>query len=1324
MSDTSKLPSFSSSIVNLEQEKYKIQQVLGSGGMGTVYLGTCREDGRTVAIKTIHSGRAEEKNIARFRREYRVLSQLNHDNIIKVFDFYTAQQTYYLVMEYVEGKNLDDYLFPSSHLHQHPHINPEKIRQALEVTVQVCQALAYLHNRKIVHRDLKPGNIMVTKDGIVKLLDFGLGKELDVSVAQTESGVILGSLAYMSPEQIKDPRNIDHRSDLFSLGVLLFELLTGRLPFDGDNFTDILMKVLFEEPSQPSQLNNYISPKLERLIYRLLCKDLTERYASAEKVMKEIGKILETDAQEVELSDRTQTVLAEMPAESSMIVFEPQFVGRSAELSQLRKLVKDIIDGGGNLVVVTGETGVGKSRLVSEVETYSKLKGVRALRGYCYEGETIPFYPFQSIFRQIYERLKKKSPEYVKQLLGRGGRFLSKIALEFREFDLDTGPADETTNPDQEKLHLFTTIANILRQWASESPILLIMEDLEWSDQTTMELLQFLIRNLMLTMGESLGGTPQRMPILFIVTFKNDLAEAPKNLTLLKNNLLPRQSYQEITLFRMNQAEVEAMLTSMLGKDVVSPWLLQQIYNETEGNPFFIRETIHNLVEEGVLVFKDDRWRLELKNQVSKVGTTSDSRDAYRFLTIPSNIKLLLEKRLVLIDEDDRKTLNLAAVIGKIFTFDELVEVTGHDEDELLDAIDNLLKAKILVEKQNIHGEYYEFAHMKLKDICLEQLSQRRLVRTHLKVAKALEKLYSQRLDEYFEALAFHYTEAKKPELAWKYYEKSGDKAQAVFNNEVAIGDYEQALEQIRMIDNDELADSEINAAKTRILKKLGRIYVRMGRYTLAESHLDSLKQTADMYSLMEAKAEALMMMSEISFANSEYDKARKLALDALHIYKENKILSGVGHCYIKLVGIQKAQGHYEAATKNLESALNLYRHLNDQNGIGTCLNEMGIVHFLSGNFDKAQVLYEQSLKIRKSSGHKLGEASSLSNLAGVFMMKGEHERVLAYLNQAKQAFHEAGAIREEGMILSNIGITYLNQGKLQEALDYSNASLKIFEEINDKPTISSNYNTIGEVHYYLADYEKSLQAFQQTLRLSKDIGNRYDELYYYLNGGQVYFCLGEMRTALEHIEQARILAEKLKHQNAIGKVLCYTGLILGYRSDFGNGLKKVKQGLKLALDSKDEELEIECRCALCSIALLTGKGEAALKNSKRILEYAEKNKSPFYHAQGHFFAGAGYLINEKLDEAELDLNQSKELLTSLNTPENKWQVHRYLARLSVRRSNLAVAVDEYSIAQNVLYVIQQKIQNSEYRNSFLLRRDRIDFIKEVEKIVDATQQI
>ncbi|MCL2819134.1 MAG: protein kinase, partial [Actinomycetia bacterium] len=270
---------------NILGGRYRITEKIGTGGMADVYKAIDETLGRAVAVKVMHSKYASDPSFTqRFRQEAQAAANLQSPNIVNIYDWGQEGDYYYIVMEYVRGTDLKTIIKQKGSLTS---------KQVAEIGAQVCSALSVAHGYDIIHRDIKPHNIMVTPDGMVKVMDFGIARAGNTTMTQT--GSVLGTAHYVSPEQAQG-RALTSASDLYSLGVVLYEAVTGRVPFDADTPVAVALKQVNEQPQRPSRFAKDIDPRLEEIIGRAMAKDPRQRYSTAEEMRKDLLRIVDVSS--------------------------------------------------------------------------------------------------------------------------------------------------------------------------------------------------------------------------------------------------------------------------------------------------------------------------------------------------------------------------------------------------------------------------------------------------------------------------------------------------------------------------------------------------------------------------------------------------------------------------------------------------------------------------------------------------------------------------------------------------------------------------------------------------------------------------------------------------------------------------------------------------------------------------------------------------------------------------------------------------------------------------------------------------------------------
>jgi len=733
--------------------RYKVAKKLGEGGKGIVFKAEDTRLGRTVAIKVIKGEGLDQESFARFEQEAKATAGLSHPNIVGIYDIGREGESHYLVLEFVDGPNLGGWIRSQAGARCDS-------ATTLRISSQMCQALEYAHSHGILHRDIKPENIMITSTGLPKLMDFGLARALG-GPNLTQRGVIVGTPAYLPPEQALGKRS-DARSDLYSLGCVLYEMVTGRPPFHGDDPVKVIFSHINDLPVMPRKLAPDIPDALEQVILKLLVKDPDQRYQSASDLCEALKSVKEV----AEARPAPAGMPTEEKAAERMPTPEPRWaqalVDREQETKILRAHLDAALRGEGSLVFITGEAGIGKTRLAYELRSYARLRGTQCLMSKGGEREgAVPYQPWSAIIK---EYVRWAPPLLVFKAVGTFAPELARLVPELGE-KLGTIPPSASAPTVQEHVRLYEAVAQFFVNISRESPLALFLDDLQWFDDASMALLHHMVRAIT-TEHLLVVGSYRDLELEDLRSLCHSIAEINRE----------RLSYA-LPLKRLSFDHVLQMVRQTFGEKVPGE-LPDLVYAKTEGNPFFVEEVLRSLVEEGAVYPVEKGWGVKDLSQVH----------------VPPGIKEVLRKKLECLDEESSHVLSLAAVVGREFSFPVLREVTGLDEDRLIDITDKCLQAHLVVARHVLGEEVYAFADTQLRDVLYEGISPVRRRRHHLKVGEAMESVYSGKTDDYLEALAYHFLEGNDLCRAIDYAQKAGDKSARLFAWDQARRYYETAL--------------------------------------------------------------------------------------------------------------------------------------------------------------------------------------------------------------------------------------------------------------------------------------------------------------------------------------------------------------------------------------------------------------------------------------------------------------------------------------------------------------------------------------------------
>lgn len=766
--------------VSFAAGRYQVRRFLGEGGKKRVYLAHDSRLDRDVAIALIKTEGLDAEGLTRVRREAQAMGRLgDHPHIVTIYDITDEAGQPCMVSQYMAGGSVEEML---QRVEQHR----LPMDQALCIGDQVCQALEHAHGHGIIHRDLKPGNVWLGADGAAALGDFGLAVALDRS-RLTLAGMMVGTVAYMAPEQALG-RPPDARSDLYALGAMLYEMVTGRPPFLGDDVVAIVSQHINTAPVAPCWHNPEVPRALEALILRLLAKAPEERPDNAAAVRQALAAISSTASTVGERAVQEE-------ANSLDRLAGGIFVGREKEMDELRAGLEDTLSGRGRLLMLVGEPGIGKTRTADELATYARLRNAQVLWGRCYEGQGAPSYwPWVQVIRSY---VHDRDPNTFMSEMGPGAADIAQVVSEVRE-RLPGLPAPPPLEPEQARFHLFDSITTFLKNAGKRQPIVLVLDDLHWADKPSLLLLQFLAREL------------RGARLLVVGTYRDVGLGRQHPLAQTLAELTREQLSHRILLRGLSERDVARFIEITAGLKPPQA-LVAAVFKESEGNPFFVNEIVRLLVTDG---------RLERHEEVKSWS-----------VTIPQSVREVVGRRLDHLSEECNGVLAVAAVIGREFGLDALEQVSDLAGDRLLEALEEAVAARVITEVPRAVGRY-SFSHALIRETLYEELTTTRRVRLHGQVGEVLERLYGTNPEAHLAELAYHFFEAAQAghvEKAIDYSVRAAERATRLLAYEDAVNDYERALQAL------ELQEPPDETRRCQLLLGVGEASWRAGEFARAK---------------------------------------------------------------------------------------------------------------------------------------------------------------------------------------------------------------------------------------------------------------------------------------------------------------------------------------------------------------------------------------------------------------------------------------------------------------------------------------------------------
>ncbi|MEJ2407017.1 MAG: diguanylate cyclase [Candidatus Thiodiazotropha sp.] len=704
-------------------------ELLHEGAITLIYRASRREDGCPVILKTLRSEYPSQEELARLRLEYQNTKDFDSDNIIKVVDFKEQSSMATLVLEDFAGTSLDRILRDK---------RPD-LKESVHIALKVIEAMEAMHTKQVVHKDINPANIIWNREsGEVKLVDLAYACVLPSERAvQFSPEIVEGTLTYISPEQTgRINRLLDYRSDFYSLGASLYEMVTGQPPFLADDAIELVHAHIAKQPVAPHVQNPGVPVALSAVIMKLLSKTADERYQSAYGLKHDLGiclRQLQTGGKEEPFTP------GEMDISSSFTVSQ-KIYGRTRETAILLDAFERVSQDGAELVVIGGYSGVGKTSLVNELQ-----KPMVEKQGYFTSGKfdqlnrSIPYCAFIQAFKELVRQLLSESEMHIRQwrqrlldALGPNGQVVVAVIPEVEHI---IGPQPQVSElPPQESQNRFNLVFQDFIHAFSNSghPLTLFLDDLQWADAASLRLLELFIG----------GGSTKHL--LIVGTYRENEVDAAHPLRLTLEQIRKTRGNRiltEITLQPLASRYVRALIADSLytEKDKVKP-LADVCMDKTLGNPFFLSQLLHTLHNSNLIWFNAERGEWDWDLECIAGAEIADS------------VVDLMVERIHRLPESTQRALKLAAGIGERFDLKTLAIVheqsAGQCAESLFPAIQSGLiypfhDSPLLTQEPDRQEMSFRFLHDRVRQAAYSLIEEGQRQAVHLRIGRLL----LQRLD-------------------------------------------------------------------------------------------------------------------------------------------------------------------------------------------------------------------------------------------------------------------------------------------------------------------------------------------------------------------------------------------------------------------------------------------------------------------------------------------------------------------------------------------------------------------------------------------------
>lgn len=958
---------------------YVFLREVGSGGMARVLLAKA-PSGELVALKVLRQSRFRT-GLARFRREFRALSRIHHPNVIRVDAYGDVHGHPYIAMEFVDGPDLHSLI--RSFRAWEP---AKRWRRCEEILVDLCRALVAIHKRGLVHRDMKPSNVLIAKDGTCKLTDFGIVKDLDPAHDPHLSTTLVGTWAYASPEQITG-NAIDHRSDLYSLGVILFAMLTGKRPFVANDMAGYLSLHRDRPAPAPRDVNRAIPEHLDEICRRMLQKAPGDRYQSAQEILFRL-----------EAEER-------VPLPQATDGWQAPLVGRQLEVEAISNGVAALTDHRGGVIVLEGDDGSGKSRLLDYAIDRAQMLGVPHHRGE-FHADTPVLQVLVRIVRDV-----------LKELGGRAPPQLGADLAAYSSADALRGDA---------RYALYDGAREAFELALQDAPRVLVLDDLHLAQPRELQLLTYLVRNVI---------AKSELPLLVIATLRPKGSQAADAFAAGEElGLEPT----EVTVGALSREDLLTVVTGLVGDSKGARLLAQRLHKETEGNAFFVTEFLRSLLASKVIARTLEGHALTLEPDEIATG----------HLEIPLGVRQMMKSRLDAVTPADRKVLEVLAVSGgREVDLDVLLDVLEQDEEVVLDALDRLLAAGIVRERRTGDTVKHMVAHLKYSDVVYRDLDAERRPWLHRKLAASLELHYAQNPG----AL----------EVVGEHYRKAGDAGRA----------YRYLVAAAKR-----LSDRSLMQEAWELTEKAGSLEDMAGR-DLPPPEFRAFRR------------DNLYVRATVHYNRAEWADAEKTYRTVLALAEEDGDPRVACEARLDLATVLRRRGQLEESAAFSEQALEAARRLHYRDGVAWALHCMAALAWQRGNLDDCERMANEGLLVAQGSQLAMRRAQLLLALTTAQATRGHLAAATSGLAEAEGIFRELKMKRQRCLALANIAELLTWQGEPLQARQRAHVAVELATELEYKLGLAAAKRAMSVAALDLGLYQEAAEGLAEALGIAQEIG-------------------------------------------------------------------------------------------------------------------------------------------------------------------------------------------------------------------------------------------
>jgi adenylate cyclase len=858
------------------------------------------------------------------------------------------------------------------------------------------------------------------------------------------------------------------------------------------------------------------------------------------------------------------------PSSRSITGREAPLVDRIEEMNALKQAVYRAAHGEGGLVLLVGEAGIGKTRLLRELGAYVQSQGVHVLHGRCpalFRMDGVP--PYVLWKEVVKDYLETCVPDQLNRVMGHYPAEVAKLVPELSQ-KLGAIPESFPISPEREQNRLFEAVWQFITNISKEAPLLVLLDDLQGTDSSSLLLLLYLARGV------------HRWPLLLLGAYRSTEVDANHPLTPVLTELNRELLLQSVSLKRMSSDDISEMVKKILEQDDIPAEFCGIVYEKTRGNPFFVEEVVKSLKEEEVIYREKNKWKVK---EVSRIE-------------FPETVKSVIKTRISRLDDESQKILTMASVVGNEFTLDALQEVIGFNECNLPKILDRLLKTGLLKHRVVRGEDVCSFADIIMRDVVYEEVGTFERKRLHSDVGVALEKAYAGKIDEHFGELAYHFLEGGDKDKALDYFLKAGDKAAKIYANAEATSYFQSAL---RLLERKEGEFQD----KARVLEVLGDIKNLVGEYDDCVKYWDEALQSCGHFDEKKRASRLHRKIANVLWdkkgeeerAKEHHEKALKILEAMPESVEQASVYEDVAHMYYRTGDIPEASAW---AGKGLDLA----RKLNAYDVMASSCASLGTALAYAGEPKNAVEFLEEALKIALDHGCMETALRAYNNIP-LALTSEENQRCLECYEKGLELAKKVGDIYNQSLLGFNLAGMYFNMGSIDKAVRISSETVELDRKTGSIFHLYASTNALGFVYQLLGETDKSEQCYREALSISRQLDD-----FQAITGGYDYIGLshfdkGDYVKARGFFEKLTYTLEKAGDKSSqanASQYLIWTYIELGETERARNLIDDMSQ---FALQVKNKDL-------IASLDALKAMSLRSEKKWEESINYFEKSLQEF----------------------------------------------------------------------------------------------------------------